>query len=168
MQRLLSRWQIPLFSVAFLVISDQLTKWEIEKHFAIGESMVIIPGFFNLAHIQNRGAAFGFLADIDSVWIGRGFGLIAIMAIIFIFFVYRSIPKQDWITKIALILIGSGACGNLIDRFRIGSVTDFLLFYIGKYQWPVFNVADSCITVGVTFLAISIFVHSKSEESQSQ
>ncbi len=146
-----------IFVVITLVVLDQVTKWMIQSAFSLGESKTIIPGFFDLVLIQNKGAAFGFLANVDSAWVCRGFTIIAILAIVAIFFIYKSLETGDRLSRIALVLIGAGALGNLIDRVRFCSVTDFLLFYMDEYQWPAFNVADSCVTVGVALLALGMF-----------
>ncbi len=161
-------WMLPVATVFLLVVFDQATKWVIEATFPLGDSSVVIPGFFNLVHIQNKGAAFGFMAGVDSAWINRGFTATATLALFVIAFLYRSLGPNEKVAKVAMVLIGSGALGNLIDRIRLGSVTDFLLFYVGEYSWPAFNVADSCVTVGVTLLAYSIiFHHPKAQTSQS-
>ncbi|VAX16044.1 Lipoprotein signal peptidase [hydrothermal vent metagenome] len=152
-------WILPVATVIFLVASDQVSKWVVEATFPLGSSSIVIPGFFNLVHIQNKGAAFGFLSGIDSAWINRGFTATATLALFVIVFLYRSLGPNEKVAKVAMVLIGAGALGNLIDRIRLGSVTDFLLFYVGEYSWPAFNVADSCVTVGVTLLAYSIIFH---------
>lgn len=149
-------WILPVAVVFILVVLDQITKWMIEATFMLGESRVVIPHFFDLVHIQNRGAAFGFLSGIDSVWLNRGFTATATLALFVITFLYRSLTPDEKVSKVALVLIGAGAMGNLADRIRLGSVTDFLHFYIGEYSWPAFNVADSCVTVGVVLLAYTI------------
>ncbi len=149
---------LPVMVVALLVIIDQFTKQAIESLYRVGSNVEIIPGFFNLVHIKNRGAAFGLFGSLESVWVNRSFTAVALIAIGVIAFMYRSLPDEDKISRISLVLICAGAIGNLIDRVRAGSVTDFLLFYINSYHWPAFNVADSCITVGVGLLAVALFV----------
>lgn len=145
-----------VFVSAFLIVADLLTKLWIESVFRLGDSVNVIPGFFNVVYIKNRGSAFGFLSQVEGNLVIHGFTVLAIVAIGFIIAIYRSLPPEDTISRIAFVLIGSGAFGNLIDRFRSGAVTDFLLFYVGQWSWPAFNVADSCITIGVIILGYAI------------
>ena len=146
---------IPAF-VAGFVILDQFTKRLIESSFVLGERIPVIPGFFDLTYIKNSGLAFGLFSQVDSVWIQRGFMAFTIIALIIIVTLYRSMLSEERIAKISLVMIGTGALGNLADRIRDGGVTDFLLFFIGRYHWPAFNVADSLITVGVVFLSYAM------------
>jgi signal peptidase II len=146
---------------AFLIVADLLTKLWIESAFRLGESVPVIPGFFSIVYIKNRGSAFGFLSQVPGNYIIYGFTVLAIVAIGFIIALYRSLPPEDAISRISFVLIGSGAFGNLIDRFRSGAVTDFLLFYVGQWAWPAFNVADSLITIGVVVLAYTILFKPK-------
>jgi signal peptidase II len=141
---------------AFLIVADLLTKLWIESAFRLGESVPVIPGFFSVVYIKNRGSAFGFLSQVPGNYIIYGFTALAIVAIGFVIAMYRSLPQGDIFSRVSFVLIGSGAFGNLIDRFRSGAVTDFLLFYVGQWSWPAFNVADSCITVGVFILGYAI------------
>lgn len=141
---------------AFLIVADLLTKLWIESAFRLGDAVSVIPGFFSVVYIKNRGSAFGFLSQVPGNIVIYGFTVLAIVAIGFVIAMYRSLQPEDIFSRISFVLIGSGASGNLIDRFRSGSVTDFLLFYIGQWSWPAFNVADSCITVGVFILGYAI------------
>lgn len=147
---------MPIITLIFLIASDQLSKWKIEEKLAINDHIDIIPGFFSIVHVKNSGAAFGFLGGIDSGYVSIGFAVVAVIAMAVIWNLYRLTPPGDIVTRVAFVLIAGGAAGNLIDRIRYGAVTDFLLFYIGDYRWPAFNVADSCITIGVTLLAYRI------------
>ncbi|MBF0634057.1 MAG: signal peptidase II [Nitrospinae bacterium] len=141
---------------AFLIVADLLTKLWIESAFKLGDSVSVIPGFFSVVYIKNKGASFGLLSQVEGNVVIYGFAVMAMIAIGFIIALYRTLPPEDIISRVAFVLIGSGAFGNLIDRFRSGAVTDFLLFYVGQWAWPAFNVADSCITVGVVVLAYTI------------
>ncbi len=141
--------------LAVIFALDQYTKFLVRQNFDLYESVPVIKGFFNLTYITNKGAAFGFMSGADGPWIGRFFILFSIFAIVLVIFIYREIEKDDKALKTALILILSGAVGNLADRFYAGKVTDFLDFHIGSYHWPAFNVADSCITIGVIVIIAS-------------
>jgi len=155
-----------MFIVAAVAL-DQYTKRLIESSLRLGESFNVIPGFFDITHIKNTGSAFGLLSQFDSAWVQRGLTAFTFFALLVIVMLYRSMTPADRIGRLSLILIGAGAIGNLIDRIRQGGVTDFLLFYIGKYQWPAFNVADSLITTGVVLLSYTlIFLHQKSPANE--
>ena len=145
-----------------VVIVDQLTKLWIMSNFALHGQQSIIPGFFNLVYVTNTGAAFGFLAGNNSFLRQMFFVAVALIALIVIIVSYKHLKNQGRIFIYALGLIAGGAVGNLIDRLRLGSVVDFLDFYIGSYHWPAFNAADSAISIGVgLFLLGTILQHIK-------
>lgn len=150
---------VRLFVFAGLVVLlDQVSKAAVWSHIPLFDSIPIIPGFFDLTHVHNPGGAFGFFAQKSEGLRQFFFLVLTSVAIVMIFFLYRSIPRSYAWLSFGLALIFGGAIGNLIDRIRYGEVVDFLKFYIGKYQWPSFNVADSAITVGVIiFIAHLVF-----------
>ena len=142
-----------------VVLVDQLSKAAIWHTIPLYHSVPIIPGFFDITHIHNPGGAFGLFAHQSGGW-RQGFFLILISAaMIAIFCFYRIIPPTHPWLAFGLALIFGGAIGNLIDRLRFGEVVDFLKFYIGKYQWPSFNIADSAITVGVGIFLIHLVLN---------
>ncbi|MBI5816006.1 MAG: signal peptidase II [Nitrospinae bacterium] len=160
-QKMVSRFGGPVFAIAMaaiLVVMDLVTKLYIENNFSHGTVRQVIPGLFNIVYVKNKGAAFGMLGHVEGDWVSYAFTTIAIIAIVVIIVLYRTLPADDTVSRIGFTLVGAGALGNLIDRFRTGSVTDFLLVYIGQYQWPAFNVADSCITIGVILLAFQMLM----------
>ncbi|CAK8719094.1 Lipoprotein signal peptidase [Candidatus Electrothrix gigas] len=149
-----------------VVVSDQLSKLWILNNFALYESTEIIPGFFNLTSLRNTGAAFGILSDMPLIWRQIFFITIAVIALVSLVVMQRKMGRESIWYTLSFAFIGGGAVGNVIDRVLYGSVVDFLDFYIGKYHWPAFNVADSGICVGVTiFLLLQIF---EKEEKQSE
>ncbi len=154
------RSRLALFFIIVLVIMgvDQFTKSLIIKHFSLNQSQEVIPGFFNLTYVRNTGAAFGVFAGHER-WRHFFFLCIGGIALFFLFYYFLKNNKNKWVL-FGTSLVFSGALGNLIDRLRFGYVIDFLDFYIGKYHWPAFNVADSAITVG-TFLLIFLFIQEK-------
>jgi signal peptidase II len=146
---------------------DRLTKAIIEARVSLYDSHVVIPGFFEIVHSQNRGAAFGLFAESSSEWrtlLLIGFSLAALIALVVM--LWRS-PRLDRKTAIALALILGGAAGNVFDRLRGGEVTDFLLFYIGRYQWPAFNAADSAIVIGSGLLLLDILIKRQPASTQN-
>lgn len=150
--------------VALVVLCDQASKWWVVSHFSLYESVAVLPGYFNLTYLTNTGAAFGFLAGQPALWRHVFFVTIALVALCVILLLYLRLRRDSFFYELSLALIAGGALGNLIDRVRLGSVVDFLDFYIGRHHWPAFNVADSAITVGVTiFLVYSLFFEEKNK-----
>src|SRR5947209_16412848 len=143
------------FLIALMVVLlDRWTKRLVASHIAMYSHIQIIPGFFRLTHTENTGAAFSLFADSPAHWktaLLIGFSAIA-MVIVTILLWKQSRPLTS--SGIALSLILGGAVGNLWDRVASGRVVDFLLFYIKQYQWPVFNLADSCIVIGACLLVL--------------
>src|SRR5205809_5283160 len=139
-----------------VVCLDRRSKWAISRNSALHDSIQIVPGFFRLTHVQNRGAAFGLFADSPSEWKIGILVLFSIVALVVVSaLLWRNSHSMNT-TGIGLALILGGAIGNLWDRLLSGRVVDFLLFYVGQYQWPAFNVADSAIVVGAALLVIEI------------
>jgi signal peptidase II len=150
------------FAIAGLVmVIDRITKYWVEQSLSAFDTITVIPGVFNLVHAQNRGAAFGILNEAEGFL--RSFVLIGVSGAILVYLAHQlfTLPASTWpagmLTPTALALVLGGACGNLFDRIWRGSVTDFLQVFIGSYEWPSFNVADSAITVGAILLIFSMW-----------
>lgn len=140
------------------VAADQFSKMLVVASLALYQSVEVIPGFFNLVHVTNTGAAFSLLADFDSPWRNIFFLSVGTVAVIAMTVASYKLAGVSRLYPLALGLISGGAIGNLIDRVRIGAVIDFLDFYLGRYHWPAFNVADSAICVGaVVFIGVNLF-----------
>ena len=139
-----------------LVILDQITKALVINFFDLYDSVVLLP-IVNLTFVVNYGFAFGLLNNpsLNQILVS-----LVILAII-IYFLYLLIKTQDKIFQLTLTLILAGALGNFIDRIFRGFVIDFIDIYIGKYHWPAFNIADSCITLGFVVLMINILFLNK-------
>jgi signal peptidase II len=138
-----------LVIVAMVVALDQVSKLLIVGSFALYESLELIPGFFSLTYLTNKGAAFGFLASQTGAWRHFLFLGLGAAALVFIVVTWIRLRHAHPLYGVSLPLIGGGALGNLIDRVRLGAVVDFFDVYIGTHHWPAFNVADSAICVGV-------------------
>ncbi len=153
-----------------VVLLDQLSKAVIVGNFRLYEVKAVIPGFFNLVHVQNPGAAFSLLADMDSPWRHYFFVVISLVAVAGLSWYYFSCRNEIGVAKAALAvgLLAGGAVGNLIDRVRLGVVTDFLDFYYGSWHWPAFNVADSAICVGAALLIIFNIFPAKENKGKKQ
>ena len=139
-----------------VVIVDQITKLLILKHLPFNQNITVIAGFFDIVHINNPGGAFGLLASLSPQWRTIIFLFVSSLAVGLILYFYIKTPQSHPWLAAGFALIFGGAIGNLIDRLRFGFVIDFLDFYIAKYHWPAFNIADSAITVGLTIFIIHI------------
>ncbi|MDD5237080.1 MAG: signal peptidase II, partial [Candidatus Omnitrophica bacterium] len=133
--------------IIFGLILDQTTKFLALRNLAVNESIPVLKGIFHLTLVFNRGAAFGIFKNYTTFLI-----IASCATILFIVLSLKESRKVN-LVNISLSLILSGAIGNLIDRLRLGLVVDFLDFRV----WPVFNVADSIITIGALLLAFSLF-----------
>jgi signal peptidase II len=155
------------FLIAFLVVVlDRATKWIVSKDIPLHDGKQVIPGFFRITHVENRGAAFGLFADSPTQWKIAMLVLFSIVALMVVSTLLWRNSHAITTTGIGLALILGGALGNLWDRLLHGRVVDFLLFYVGQYQWPAFNVADSAIVVGAGLLVIEIlFAKSPAHET---
>lgn len=126
-----------------VTVLDQLVKWIVVSHMEWGESIPLIPNVFHLTYILNPGAAFGILAY------QRWFFLLIVLILFGAFFAFRKrIPKEPVYFPAAIGMLLGGALGNAIDRVRLSGVIDFFDFRI----WPIFNVADIFICVGVALI----------------
>jgi signal peptidase II len=136
-----------------VLVLDQATKALVLKHLALGASLPVIAGFFDLTHVHNPGGAFGFLATM-SPWVRAAVFIGAsLLAAGLVLWLYLQTSVHQRLLAFGLAIIFGGAIGNLTDRVRFGVVIDFLDVYVGDLHWPAFNVADSAVTVGVLIFA---------------
>jgi signal peptidase II len=150
------QWMIQLLPALLVIALDQLTKVAVMAALRPYDTIPVIPGFFNLVHVRNPGIAFGLLSQLGAAWSGLILSAVTAAAIILLIIWFGRLREGDRRTAFGLSLVIGGALGNLIDRFRLGEVVDFLDFYVGSIHWPAFNVADSAVTVGAVWLALSI------------
>ena len=148
-----TRYNMLLLIAGLVVVVDQVTKWLIVQNFQMHEALPVIPDFFDLVYVRNKGAAFGFLAD-------TGFRVpflltTTMIAVVFLVWFYRQLKPEQVLSRSALSMVLGGAIGNLIDRLRLGEVIDFLDVHWFQHHWPAFNVADSAICVGVGMLLLA-------------
>lgn len=146
---------------AFVVLLDLASKWLVQRTLALHESIVVIPGFFRLTHVQNRGAAFGLFADSPSEWKLLFLILFSVVALLVVSTLLWKSSHTLNTTGVGLALILGGALGNLWDRVVHGYVVDFFDFHVASFHWPAFNVADSAI-VGGALLVLAEIVFAKS------
>jgi signal peptidase II len=139
-----------------VLVLDLLTKMLVLAHLPLGAGIPVIPGLFDVTHVQNPGGAFGFLATLGPQARGVIFILVSVLAVAVILWFYMQTPVQQRWLSCGFALIFGGAIGNLVDRLRFGAVIDFIDVYIGDLHWPAFNIADSAITVGVAIFAFHV------------
>jgi signal peptidase II len=142
------RWVVSI--AAAITALDQLTKLLVVRYLGETEARIVIPGFFNLVHWRNTGAAWGMFQGWN--WVLAGVSIITVLAI---WFFRHTLQLDRPVARVALGLITGGIIGNFIDRVRVGSVIDFLDFYWQDWRWPAFNVADSAICIGVGLYIIA-------------
>jgi signal peptidase II len=150
------RFRTALIWAAAVLVPDQITKALVLSNLALWESRPVIPGFFNIVHVVNRGAAFGFLNSTDTGWQTGFFIAVTLAAVGFIGYLLASSDGEPFLVA-GLGLVLGGALGNLADRVRFGSVVDFLDVFVGELHWPAFNVADSAISLGAAAVLVSLY-----------
>ncbi|MBT3922619.1 MAG: signal peptidase II [Nitrospina sp.] len=151
-----------------MIVLDQYTKFMVTLHIPLNYSVQVVEGFFNLTHIRNSGVAFGLFADQQYEYKALMFITISTIAIMAILVIFHQNPKSKKLVQMGLILIFSGAIGNLIDRTLHGEVIDFVDFVFKGYHFPAFNIADSCITIGVSLMVIDLFFDTTEPDSNSE
>ena len=140
--------------VVLLVILDAFSKDALQRSLVDGSTIDLLP-FLQLVLVYNRGAAFGFLSE-ESGWQLLFFAAVGvIVSIVIVIRLARAAATQKWF-EVALVLILSGAIGNLIDRIRVGYVIDFIEIYYADWQFPAFNVADMAIFFGAMMILLDL------------
>lgn len=144
---------------AAIFVVDRLTKGLIDHYVPAWDTRVVIPGFFNIIHTKNPGAAFSLLAGASPEWrnaflISLSLGALALVATLLW---QRTGSWHSPSLRLGLSLIFGGALGNIYDRLLYGAVTDFLEFYLGELRWPAFNIADSAITIGAALVVLDMW-----------
>lgn len=149
-------WVIPL-----IVAIDQISKFVVQASMHLRQSEPVLGDFFRLTYIHNPGAAFGL--NMGSPILHT---IISIAALGVLGYLYRTLKPDERLLRYALCLVLGGAIGNIIDRLYLGAVVDFFDFGIGEMRWPIFNFADSFVTVGVALLALGY--SRRSEETREK
>ena len=150
------RYRVIFGLAAGCVALDQLTKAAVTASLPLYGSVRVVPGLFDVVHVRNRGAAFGFLNRPDIDWQFWLFLLATLLACGLILGMART-ARYSRPLFVGFGLILGGAVGNLIDRIRLRAVIDFLDFYVGAWHWPAFNVADAAICIGALLAAIALW-----------
>lgn len=155
MKKFLKHNSLLFLIAAAIIVVDQITKALVRQNLALGESWAPIPAigdFFRFLYWQNRGAAFGTFQNAGPI-----LTIVRIAIAIFIIVFYQKAEIKDTLMKVALSLMLGGAIGNLIDQFSLGFVTDFIA--AGKF--PIFNIADSVVTIGVGLMLLDMIIKEK-------
>lgn len=173
------KYKLLLIVTPLIIALDQFTKWLILSHLPLYESIPVIPGFFDIVHVRNTGAAFGFLAGSDQAIREPFFYIVAVVAVVVLGGILRKLTPRDVLMSWVVALVSGGLVGNLIDRLRFGNVVDFLSFHwrdavadwevLGyavrfRWEWPSFNVADSAITIAMVLLVMNMLFFERGNE----
>ncbi len=153
--------------VIILLLTDQVTKALIARNIFLNSSVEVIPGFFQLVHIHNRGAIFGFFNQSGNQLVYFVLTLASLTALGLVIYYFYKTPADEKILRLSLSLILAGALGNFFDRVFRGYVIDFLDLSLKGRHWPSFNVADSCISIGALMLVFSLLLKRRPGCSQS-
>ena len=147
------------YLIVFLIILalDLGSKAFFSDWLRLGQTKKVIPGFFNFTLVHNKGAAF----DVGSDWSTPFFLATSFLAMAVVIYLLKTIKPHEVLARWGLVMILSGALGNIIDRIRLGYVVDFLDVYYKSHHWPVFNIADSAITAGAILFALDSLFHAK-------
>lgn len=152
------------YLIALVIIGlDQLSKWVVVKNMELYEQIPVIENFFYITSHRNKGAAWGILQD-QMIF----FYLITAVVVVGIVFYMQKYGQNNPLLSISLSLVLGGAIGNFIDRLLRQEVVDFLDFMIFQYDYPIFNIADSALFVGVILVLISAFVDEKKKGKTSK
>lgn len=147
-----------------IIIGDQITKAIVQQKFYLGETVVVIPDLFHFTYVRNPGAAFGMFGySPDWIRIPLFFG-VPVIACVWLLYLIWTTRNTKKLQCLAYSLIFAGAVGNLIDRFSMNYVVDFLDFFWGPHHFPAFNIADSSITIAAFILIYETFVTSKKDQ----
>ncbi len=153
--------RLKYLTVSLLILAlDSATKWLVSANIGLNDAVPLVPDLFQLVHVRNTGAAFGIGANAESHLVPTllNIGALAVFAVVVVYS-FRS-AVTDRTLQVGLHLILGGAIGNLVDRFRLGYVVDFLDVYVNwggqAHHWPAFNVADSAICIGIGLLFLDM------------
>lgn len=151
------RLRISMLVIATLVFAgDRLTKGWVAKRIPDHTVIPVFPGFFNLTHTTNAGAAFGLFSESPAAWKTAVLIVVSVLLLLSVLIIGLRARRPHWGTGVGLAFIVGGALSNLYDRIRVGEVVDFLDFYFRNYHWATFNLADSCIVVGASIMVVQV------------
>ncbi len=155
------RGSLAWWLIAAIIVLDQASKALVQHFVPVYGSVTVIPGLLDLVHIHNAGVAFGLMNDVDHPWRSTFTTGLALAALAGIVYYSRQMRPDERLARAGLSLILGGAVGNLIDRFRIGHVVDFVDVYRGSWHFWAFNVADAAITCGAVLIFAELIFPSR-------
>lgn len=155
-------WRVYAVALAVIMV-DQLTKWLVVTNMEIGERITVIESFFYLTSHRNSGAAWGILQGQMTF-----FYIITLIVVAFIIYYIQKFGKESKWLRLALALVLGGAIGNFIDRLFRQEVVDFFDVYFGTYDYPIFNIADSALVVGVILIFIYTLLDERNKRRSNQ
>ena len=159
MCRIDKRWVLMklkhIILIVVVLVLDQITKIAINATMALGDSVDVIGGFFKITNVHNTGAAWS-LFEGKMIF----FYIITIIFVGAMIYFYRNSEEADRLTKLGIVLMIAGSLGNFFDRLFLQYVRDFLDFIVFNYDFPVFNVADMSLCIGVAIVVLSVFLES--------
>jgi len=166
--KLSNKYGLLALTLVVVIALDQWTKWLVHTKFRFGESMPVIQDIFALTYVRNSGAAFGLMHRAPSWFRDPFFIIVPLVAMVVILLLFVKLQENQKLTAWSFSLILAGAIGNLIDRLRFGYVIDFLdVHWKEVYHWPAFNVADSCIVVGVCLMFVQSLLYPEPKKSSA-
>jgi len=148
---------LPWLLFFLVAASDQITKAIVRETMNLHQSIPVIGSIVKITYIHNPRGVFGLPLGGNKVFV-----LFSVIAVIFILFYLFRLPPENRYSRVALALVMGGAVGNLVDRLRFGEVIDFLDVGIGTTRWPIFNIADAGVTIGVALLFFAVFLKKES------
>ena len=151
-------WLVPL-----TLVVDQVSKYIVQQTMTRHESIPVLDDFFRLTYIHNSGAAFGL--NLGSPLLHTLVSIVALGALVWLFW---TAPREDRLMRFSLTLVLGGALGNIVDRIRLHEVVDFFDFGIGDLRWPIFNFADTFVTIGIVLLAFAYSRQQKETAAEEQ
>ena len=154
----IKRYLIALLGIAGAVITDQITKYLAVLYLKGKPAKVIIDGVFELQYLENRGAAFGMMQNMQYAFVA---GAVAICIIIFYLYTRMPSTRRYFPLRVCAVLLCAGAIGNMIDRIRLNYVVDF--FYFSLIDFPIFNVADCYVVIACIAFALLILFYYRDE-----
>ncbi|WP_449539942.1 signal peptidase II [Ferdinandcohnia sp. Marseille-Q9671] len=146
----------------FVIVLDQITKWIIVRYMEKGDSIQIIENFLYITSHRNRGAAWGILQG--QMWF---FYIVTTIVVIMLVLYIRSLKPNQKLFGLALAFMLGGAIGNFIDRIFRKEVVDFIDTYIFTYDFPIFNIADSALVIGVVMILLLTLLEGKLEKEKT-
>ena len=154
-----------LVITVFVMALDQISKYVVSARMQEGDEIDVIHNFFAISYTRNPGIAFGIFNSGNFRWLFVAISMVAVVVVLY--YMTRTSPANRLLLW-SLSLLAAGICGNLIDRVVMGRVIDFLLLHYKDYQWPVFNVADTAISIGAALMAVELFIAPQAERSDGE